>query len=523
LCCAIQVTTPSRLKAAQSSFRPTVDDTGVGRAGSTWEDGPEVLPEAPVIIAGGMAKDGRDELSRGTPEARGDFLRTQLRQWLDDVAASGRQAELFELEMWLTSFERFFRIKNQPLSDRETRQLALRNWSEELRLVDNVLLRVVHLCSAILTEEQVNLTRFDQYLEGYLKKDDIVDPYLEKLVRQQTPEAGLTLLRESFEDLHLLLNDLVKLSRIPYATFTSVGKMIYREIRRSTLLALLIDKKFKPIHDRIRNPKVAAVVRGVESPSERKHAAKVFLEFFRLLHYLRYADPETTDEEALKNTILIFSLITSETRLLLSFIEKRAMRGLHPDRPLYQLYDSFVYCIPLELKKVINTELLDISVARQAESIRSRVENSHGILKDCFQQSVVQLAQTFDPSVEGSHIFPDFMAKLDQSLRLRNGLARLIKALREFERARDEGGAVRMKDQISDFYDNSIKFLMYRDWSGFELFYIEILKCTSLPGLLQIAHRFDAFLMTLFREVQKRAILHDHPLPPEYAGIEAPA
>ena len=35
---------------------------------------------------------------------------------------------------------------------------------------------------------------------------------------------------------------------------------------------------------------------------------------------------------------------------------------------------------------------------------------------------------------------------------------------------------------------------MYRDWSGFELFYIEILKCASLGGLQQIAHRFETFL-----------------------------
>ena len=68
--------------------------------------------------------------------------------------------------------------------------------------------------------------------------------------------------------------------------------MLYREIRRSHLLALLIDKKFKPIHDRIRNPTVAAVIRGIDrTRSERKQAAKVFLEFFRLLHYLEYADP----------------------------------------------------------------------------------------------------------------------------------------------------------------------------------------------------------------------------------------
>jgi hypothetical protein len=68
-----------------------------------------------------------------------------------------------------------------------------------------------------------------------------------------------------------------------------------------------------------------------------------------------------------------------------------------------------------------------------------------------------------------------------------------------------------MKAQISAFYDFSMKDLMYRDWSGFELFFIEILKCTSLPALGQIGHRFETFLMTLYREVQKRSILQAAP------------
>ena len=97
--------------------------------------------------------------------------------------------------------------------------------------------------------------------------------------------------------------------------------------------------------------------------------------------------------------------------------------GKPPTGPVLELYDSFVYCLPLELKKVINTELMDISVARQADSIRARIENSHGILKDCFQQSVVQLAQVFDAEVGGRNIFPDFTAKLEQSVELRDGLA----------------------------------------------------------------------------------------------------
>jgi hypothetical protein len=449
---------------------------------------------------------------------RSDFLRGQMRQWMEQMVVAGKTADLFELEMWLRSFERFFRIRNQPLSERESKQLALRNWSEELRLVDQVLLRVVNLCTSLLTEEQVNHARFDKYVEGFLKKDDVVDPYVEKLLRQTTPEGSLVLLRDSFEDIHVLLAQLTRLSRIPYGTFMSVGKVIYREIRRSDLLALLIDKKFKPIYDRIANPSIAATIRAVEGQEGRKHAAKVFLEFFRLLHYLEYADPDRTEEDQLKSTLLVFALITAETRNLLAYLEKRVLPTLKEGAPLHDLYDSFVYCIPLELKKVINTELLDISASRASESIRARVENSHGILKDCFQQSVVQLAQAYG-DVDGGEIFPDFTAKLEQSVRLRDGLAALIKAVREFQAARDEAQAVRMKDEISRFYDTSMKYLMYRDWSGFELFFIEILKCTSLPALQQIAHRFETFLMTLFREVQKRSILQGVPMAPELQGV----
>ena len=465
-----------------------------------------------------MARDVRGEDgTRADKEIRSDFLRAQMRQWMEQVLSEGKTRDLFELEMWLRAFERFFRIKNQALSDKETRQLALRNWSEELRLVDNVILRTVQLCTAILTEDQVNQTRFDKYMEGYLKKDEVVDPYVEKLLRQSTPEAGLTLLREALEDFHLVLMDLVRLSRIPYATFTAVGKMLYREIRRSHILALLIDKKFKPIHDKISNPAIAALIRRIPDPAERRTAAKVFLELFRLLRYLEYADPQNNDDDTLKNTILVFALITSELRLLLAWLDRRVIAGRPPQGPVLELYDSFVYCLPLELKKVINTELMDISVARQADSIRARVENSHGILKDCFQQSVVQLAQVFDKEVGGRDIFPDFTAKLEQSVELRDGLAGLIRAVREFQVRKDQPSAVRMKEEISRFYDTSMKYLMYRDWSGFELFFIEILKCASLTALLQIAHRFETFLMTLYREVQKRSILQPRPSDPDAA------
>jgi hypothetical protein len=456
-----------------------------------------------------MPSQDRSDEERPDDQLRSDFLRGQMRHWMDEVVSSGKTRELFELEMWLRAFERFFRVKNQPLSEREAKHLALRNWSEELRLVDNVARRAVQLCTAILTEDQVNLTRFDKYVEGYLKKDDTVDPYVEKLLRQASPEAGLTLLRDALEDLHVLLTDLVRLSRIPYATFTAVGRILYREIRRSTLLALLIDRKFKPIHDRITNPAVGAIVRGIHESGARRQAAKVFLELFRLLHYLEFADPERVAEDELKNTILVFALITSEARLLLAYIERHVLKTVDPESRLHEIYDSFVYSLPFEMKKVISTELVDISVARQPDIVRARVENSHGILKDCFQQSLVQLAQAFDPIIQGRDIFGDFTAKFEQSVELREQLGRLVHFVREFQAHRDETTAADMKEAISRFYDTDMKYLMYRDWSGFELFFIEILKCPSLSALLQISHRFETFLSTLHREVQKRSILQN--------------
>ena len=388
-----------------------------------------------------MPKEARDDGgARTLPELRSELLRTQLRRWTDLVASAGRAGDLFELEMWLRSFERFFRIGTR-LSDRESRALALRNWSEELRLVDNALMRVVHLTTAILSEEQVDLTRFDRYVEGSLANDEALDPYIEKLVRHTTPETALTLLKESFEDLHLVLVDLVRLSRLQYSTFLAVGKIIYREVRRSDLVALIIDKKFKPVHDRIRNKRVSRIIREIEDPVARRQAAKVFLELFRLLHYLEYTDPAILPEEQLRDTILPFSLVTSEARLLLAYIEKRVLKGRDVAGPVDQVYDSFVYCVPLELRKVVNNELTDISVTRQAESVRTRVENSHGILKDCFQQSIVQLAQAFDPGVDGARIFPDFTARREQSVKLRDGLAEVVRAVREFQAEKDESTA----------------------------------------------------------------------------------
>jgi hypothetical protein len=150
-----------------------------------------------------------------------------------------------------------------------------------------------------------------------------------------------------------------------------------------------------------------------------------------------------------------------------------------------------------------------------------RLENSHGILRDCFQQAVIQLAQGFDPDIEGRRIFPHYETHLEQSQSLRRDLVAVILTVRRFSEEKTEERAETMKRLISRFYDRSLRFLMYRDWSSFESFAVEILKCDSIPGLLSIAHRFDTYLKTLLREVNKRGVLQGRP-PDEGAAIAEP-
>jgi hypothetical protein len=429
-----------------------------------------------------------------------------MSEWVDRLSETGRTEYLFELEMWLRSFERYFRIKNQPLSEDSTRTLAIRSFYEEIGLVAHAIERVTKLCTLLSSEDQVSHDRFEKYVENFLKRDDIADPYVARLLRQASPATALTLLRESFEDLKLLLTELSKLSRIPYSTFESVGRLIYREIRRNDYLALLMDKRFKPASDRITVEAISELIRGIENRERRKLVANMFLQFFRLLHYLEYADPRKRHLEELRTSVLIFSLVASETRALVDYIRKEQAR-LGPKSGFPETFESFVYCVPLELRKVINTELTELTSYKQADTVYMRLENSHGILRDCFQQAVLQLAQGFDPDIEGHRLFSHYETHLEQSQLLRRDLVALILTVRRFSDEKTEERAETMKRLIARFYDRSLRFLMYRDWSSFESFAMEILKCESLPGLVSITHRFDTYLKTLLREVNKRGVL----------------
>jgi hypothetical protein len=444
--------------------------------------------------------------------------RSSINRWLEMLGRERKTDLLFELEMWVKCFDRFFRVKNHPLSEQEARDVVRRDFSEELKIVRDVSLRMSCLCTELMTEERAEIGRFDRYIENYVKREYVLDGFVEKLMQQPTPEDSLSLLVESLADLRALVDDLVRLPKVSFVAFTSIGKIVNREIKRCRYIDLLIAYKFKPQFDRIENHRLTAIIKGITNDQLRQDVAKILLELYRLLRYLDFIAEDLEKDKPLKNSLLIFSLVNSEVRLLLEFIESKVLklRNLSPE--IAQSIDSVAYALTMELRKIFGRELVGFVYLRQAPPIYAKIENSHGLLRDAFQQSVVTVAQMFDPELNGDELFSHFQTKLEQSLAVRGEIWRLLGYVRRFVEQPTKEGVAPLIERVALFRDSSLKHLMYKDWDAYEQFLEDVIGARTLDEVTDVAHRFAIFLETLLGQVNMRLVLAEHPF--DYPDVE---
>ena len=434
-----------------------------------------------------------------------------LQPWLDALEVQNKTEALFELEMWIKCFDRFFRVKNHPLSEQETRDVVRRDFAEELKIVRSVGLRVSQLCTEILSVERTDSINFGQYIETQLKRDDTLTGLADHLTGQLTPEDSLTLLIESLADLRTVIDGLVQLPSVNFQTFTSMGQLINREIKRCRHIEPLISNKFKPQYDRIERPEITAIIKAISNNVLRQEIAKVFLESFRLLRYLKLIEADLREDRPLKKALLIFALINSEAHLLLEFIDHRLLTAPDLDETKHEAIDGLAYALAMELNKVFARELVGFVYLRQASPIYAKVENSHGLLRNAFQQMIVSLAHVFDSSLNGAQLFDDFQTRFEESCRLREDVWCLICHLRHYETRANKSLIAPLIEVLANFRDRSLKYLMFRDWDQYEQFYEDVLISRSDSELAQVLHRFSTYLETLLGQINLRAVLAGHP------------
>lgn len=444
-----------------------------------------------------------------TPEIAPKKEETSLNQWLVDVEKKQKINLVFELEMWIKCFDRFFRAKNQPLSEAEISSFLLKNFKDELSIVRDVTLRMSILANEIMSQERSNLLQFDKYIQNYLKRDYVMDSFLTRLLVQPTPDDSLALLLEFLSDLRTVIDDLLKLPEVSFQTFTAMGKLINREIKHCRYIEMLVAYKFKVQYDRVDNSAITALIRTIPHEGVRQDIAKVFLELFRLLRYLRFIEHDLTNDRPLKNSLLIFSLINSELQILFDFIESRICKhpSIKPDA-IEQL-DLAIFALSQEVKKVFCFELVGLVYLRQAPPIYAKVENSHGMLKNAIQHSIVEISRAINPEFESHRIFNNYAARRQESKTLLKDIGFLLKEITSVEETADLELMPDLIRAFGEFRDHSLKFCMYRDWESFENMTEEITASKTRDSLRFALHRFRIFLQALINEVGKRAVLNE--------------
>jgi hypothetical protein len=444
--------------------------------------------------------------------ARVNRLRS-FRRWLTGFETTGATQYVFELEMWLKSLECYFRVANLPMSEEAARQITLRDYSEELGIVSDVIFRVSQVCTFLLSEEKVSYSSFANYINNSLKQDYFTDKYIQTLLRVQTPEKNLNLLMLSLLDVRTVILELSKLEKISYLCFGGMGRIVHRELRKGIFLEYFLEKKFVPLFYKVTNPTAVHVVRSIQIPRYKRSIASIFLEMYRVLRYLSFVRLQMEDANELKRSLLIFSLVHAEIKSILSYMEDEFIREEHPDAFFTELIEVIIFSLSMELKKVIHIELVGAASLKQYDLIFAKIKNSEDILLNSLQHILVSIAQYFDPKVEGHDLFPDYVTRLDQSVRLRIDLLGLFEFIRKFTRAKTLPELSTLLKRVEVFRAGSMKILMYKDWSEFDSLYQELIGCRASGTLNFTLHRFEVYFLKLIKEVNKRSILRAAPAP----------
>ncbi len=414
-----------------------------------------------------------------------------------------------ELFTWLRALRSFFNVRNHALTESERTEILARNFKYEDLIVRESMRHCLELLVGLsdrLANPQENETMFTSRSVAPLTLMDDED-------MAPVPKRNDDSLEpcESLRSLYPLIGMAKENNFVSFREWAHLGKILEPRISEtvSSLSTRLQCEATEEVHARL-----LALVEEITPVEFGAEFLKLFLSLSRALEYLRIIHGRLRLDLPLKLTLPIFALVREETRTALEVIEKRMLTDESVDRSILEALDGTAYAIRIELRKSFEHELTGLCELRQPPHVYAKVETAHGMLRDCFQQSIVALGNIFDPTLDGLQLFESFQTKLDQSLALRRDIWQLLQLVRRIDRGREESSLPALLKMLAAFRMGSLRHLMYKDWESFERFAEEVENARGATDLAHVTHRFNAYLETLFGQVEMRAVLSSHPFNP---------
>ena len=399
----------------------------------------------------------------------------------------------FELGLWLMGLESFLRTSDHIFIDKNKIGDPARDWAKECRIVHSALLICAKLnfrLRRLLADDNEQNGLTDPSALTYRDLDDFTLVLRDAIVLNESILRSAPLGFGEWRSWNLLLSGNIASSPV-FGKITAITESVGEQALPEGFKALL-DKKSLPF-------------------SDAADLHRILPRFANILKSLNVVGGMLRTDQPLKPSLLIFSRIYEQTSELIGSINNRLSRFPDESADLFGSLDGASYTASLELKKVFNQELTGLVGVRPAPSVYARVETAYSLLTDSFQQILADFARIIDPEVSPFELFPNFQGKLHKSLILREGLWKVLKAVQKAEQNPDKPTVEMMRTELTNFLEDTVRFVFYKDKETLDRFGEEILATTDKKDLVPILHRFGAYLETLFGQVNMRSVLADHP------------
>lgn len=253
---------------------------------------------------------------------------------------------------------------------------------------------------------------------------------------------------------------------------------------------------------------INAFLKRVQPADVRQVMTHIFAQLIRLLDDVRTIDAASRDGRSIAETLnLLDGLSIPEKSLaLVNYIETQALSVII-DEPLFDALGSTSYAIKHEIKRVFEEELKQLNTRDPAYLICGQVARVVGLLQNCFEQSIMTLAQFFDPSFNSALLLNDYQTRLEQSHALCKDLMELIELVRRAEKDRNRNAIASLAKHLKMFRHQSMHYLMYKDWEECEQFVKRVLTTNGDSNLVVMLDRFSCYLEVLLTQVKLRAVL----------------
>jgi hypothetical protein len=417
----------------------------------------------------------------------------------------------------LSALRSFFNVRNHPIPEVEFAEVANRDWTAEMHIASAAVLECVQFTlSEINFAEKTNSTEAgkggeaNEFAAWCASENDERDDIAER-------HTLLCDVADLLCGMNSLLEKELQGGKVDLYAFSSFRTIVDRPLDDLKRKGFLGTDEAMPGTDLLK--RVALTGKALDIDEQHAHdVSRVIAGLCRLLYLLKTVEEALGVDVPLKKTLPFFALVHEEARELLTLVERTARLAESVNEDLFNALDGMKFAVSMELRKVFSFELVGLSSLRQAPSIYARVENSHGLLRDSFQQSIVGLAQLFNPEISGVSLFNAFQTKFQQSISLRNDLWALLQLVRRAEKERDLYPIARLIESLNAFRDGSLRYLMFKDWEACERFIEEVGASRGAIELAPVLNRFSAYLETLHGQVNMRAVLAEHPF--EYPARE---